>query len=146
MDQLGSCFKNSIRIGMHQPIHESCHSEERQATKNLALAVESTQRFTARSLRKAQGRLFASLLSAGYHREAQVALWRSEKKRFAVNDEEYHLRRRAVAVPVFDNTGNVMSTLSVDGATSEIPIQRIPQLAQELIEMAEDVSRQIDPH
>jgi IclR family transcriptional regulator, acetate operon repressor len=64
-------------------------------------------------------------------------------RRFAVNDEEYLPQRRAVAAPIFDSVGNVISALSVDGTTAEIPVAEIYRVADELVEMVEDISRQI---
>jgi DNA-binding IclR family transcriptional regulator len=48
-----------------------------------------------------------------------------------------------VAAPIFDSIGNVISSLSVNGTTAEIPLEQIPRIADELAEMVEDISRQI---
>ncbi len=66
-----------------------------------------------------------------------------KKQRFAVNNEEYLPHRRAVAAPIFDNLGNVISSLSVDGTTAEIPVEEIARVARELVGMVQDISRQI---
>jgi DNA-binding IclR family transcriptional regulator len=65
------------------------------------------------------------------------------RKRFALNDEEYLPQRRAVAAPIFDSLGNVVSSVSVDGTTTEIPLEQIARIADALVEMVEDISRQI---
>jgi len=65
------------------------------------------------------------------------------KKRYAVNNEEYHLDRRAVAVPIFNSAAKVVAALSVDGSSVEIQIPRIPNLADVLLETGRDISREI---
>jgi DNA-binding IclR family transcriptional regulator len=65
------------------------------------------------------------------------------KKRYAVNDEEYHLDRRAVAVPIFNSAAKVVAALSVDGSSVEIQIPRLPNLADVLLETGRDISREI---
>jgi IclR family acetate operon transcriptional repressor len=64
-------------------------------------------------------------------------------KRYAVNLEEYHLNRRAVAAPVFDDSGGVIASISVYGSTSDIPVQRILDLADKLVAAGADISRQL---
>ena len=62
---------------------------------------------------------------------------------YAVSDEEYMLARRALAAPIFNDAGCVMAALSLDGSTTEIPIERIAVLADHLRESAQDISRLI---
>jgi DNA-binding IclR family transcriptional regulator len=66
-----------------------------------------------------------------------------KKNRYAVNDEEYHLDRRAVAVPIFNGAAKVLAALSVDGSSIEIQLPRISHLADALLETARDISREI---
>ena len=73
--------------------------------------------------------------------KAQLAEVR--KRRYAINDEEYHLDRRAVATPIFDFHGHVVASLSVDGSSAEIAVQHFSKLAADLIETAEEISREI---
>jgi DNA-binding IclR family transcriptional regulator len=73
----------------------------------------------------------------------KVGLAEIRKKHYSVNDEEYHLDRRAVAAPIFDSDGQVIASLSVDGSTSEMPTHRFPKLAAELLAVAEEISREI---
>jgi len=65
------------------------------------------------------------------------------KKGYAVNDEEYHLDRRALAVPIFNGVAKVVAALSVDGSSVEIQTPRIPYLADALLETGRDISREI---
>lgn len=63
------------------------------------------------------------------------------KKGYAVSDEEYLLARRALAAPIFNDSGHVMAAVSLDGSTTEIPMERINVLAEQLREAAQDISR-----
>lgn len=65
------------------------------------------------------------------------------KKQYAVNDEEYHLDRRAVATPIFDDHRNVTASLSVDGSTAEIATHHFSKLAAILRTAAEEIAREI---
>ncbi len=60
---------------------------------------------------------------------------------YAVNDEEQVLGVRAVAAPVFDPAGSVVAAVTVRGSTRDIPSYRVEQLGNELIRIADDVSR-----
>jgi len=55
---------------------------------------------------------------------------------FAVNDEEQVPGVKAVAVPVLDSLGTVVASVSVRGSTSQIPTQRVPLLAREMISLS----------
>ncbi len=52
---------------------------------------------------------------------------------FAVNDEEQVAGIRAVAVPVLDSNGAVITAFSVRGSTGQIPSSRLPQLGREML-------------
>ena len=65
------------------------------------------------------------------------------KKSYSFNDQEYHLDRRAVAVPIFNNAQRVIASLSLDGCSSEIPLPRVPHIAAELLEGAREISRHL---
>jgi len=41
-----------------------------------------------------------------------------------------------VAVPVLDSLGTVVASVSVRGSTSQIPTQRVPLLAREMISLS----------
>jgi len=68
------------------------------------------------------------------------------KRHYAVNDEEYHLDRRAVAAPILNDDGNVIASLSVDGSTTEIPAQHLSKVATVVLQAAEEISREIVSH
>jgi IclR family KDG regulon transcriptional repressor len=59
---------------------------------------------------------------------------------YALDDEEFEVGIRAVAAPIQDIDGNVIAALSMPGPTNRITPERIPEIAQALVEAAEAVS------
>jgi len=62
---------------------------------------------------------------------------------YAVNDEEQVLGIRAVAAPILDGLGNVITCISVRGSVDQIPHTRVPELGGEMIRAARDMALQI---
>jgi DNA-binding IclR family transcriptional regulator len=61
-------------------------------------------------------------------------------KGYAVNDEEQVHGVRAVAAPVLDSLGNVITCISVRGSVDQIPRARFPELGKEMIRAARDMA------
>jgi DNA-binding IclR family transcriptional regulator len=59
---------------------------------------------------------------------------------YALDDEEFEVGIRAVAAPIQDIDGNVIAEMSMPGPTNRITPDRIPEIAQALVEAAEAVS------
>ena len=59
---------------------------------------------------------------------------------YALNDEEFEVGLRAVSAPIWDIDGNPIAALSMPGPTNRITPERIPEIAQALVEAAEAVS------
>jgi IclR family KDG regulon transcriptional repressor len=59
---------------------------------------------------------------------------------YALDDEEFEVGIRAVAAPIQDIDGNVIAALSMPGPTNRITPDRIPEIAQALVEAAEAAS------
>ena len=59
---------------------------------------------------------------------------------YALDDEEFEVGIRAVAATIQDIDGNVIAALSMPGPTNRITPERIPEIAQALMEAAEAVS------
>jgi IclR family KDG regulon transcriptional repressor len=59
---------------------------------------------------------------------------------YALNDEEFEVGLRAVSAPIWDIDGNLIAALSMPGPTNRITPERIPEIAQALVEAAEAVS------
>ncbi|TEU10090.1 MAG: IclR family transcriptional regulator [Anaerolineales bacterium] len=59
---------------------------------------------------------------------------------YALDDEEFEVGIRAVAAPIRDIDGNVIAEMSMPGPTSRLTPERIPEIAQALVEAASAVS------
>jgi DNA-binding IclR family transcriptional regulator len=59
---------------------------------------------------------------------------------YAHDDEEFEVGVRAVSAPIRDIDGNLIAALSMPGPTNRITPERIPEIAQALVEAAEAVS------
>ena len=62
------------------------------------------------------------------------------QKGFAIDDEEYEEGCRCIAAPIKDSTGKVIAALAISGATIRISYDRIPSLAETVVEIALKVS------
>ena len=59
---------------------------------------------------------------------------------YAVDDGEYGLGVRAVAAPISDIDGNVIAEISMPGPSARLTPDRVPGIAQALIEVADAIS------
>lgn len=62
---------------------------------------------------------------------------------WAADDEEDVLDIRCAAAPVLDSRGEVTGAVSAVGTISQVPVERLPQLAEELIMTAERISERL---
>jgi DNA-binding IclR family transcriptional regulator len=62
---------------------------------------------------------------------------------YAINDEEQVHGVRAVAAPVIDSLGTVITCISVRGLVDQIPHSRLPELGKEMIRVARDIALHI---
>jgi IclR family KDG regulon transcriptional repressor len=62
---------------------------------------------------------------------------------YALDDEEFEVGIRAVAVPIRDIEGNVIAHLSMPGPTNRLTPERIPEIAEALMETANAVSAHV---
>ncbi|MFA6507949.1 MAG: IclR family transcriptional regulator [Treponemataceae bacterium] len=63
------------------------------------------------------------------------------KKGFAVSDAEHDDMVRSVAAPIRDHDGQVIASLSALGIVSRITLELVPEVAQKVIEAAQEISR-----
>lgn len=61
---------------------------------------------------------------------------------FAINHEEYHVNRRAIAVPILSESGEAIAAISVDGMSPQILPSRVPQLVEQLYAASREISRE----
>jgi DNA-binding IclR family transcriptional regulator len=59
---------------------------------------------------------------------------------YALDDGEFEVGIRAVAVPIRDTDGNVIAAMSMPGPAERLPLERIPEMAQAMVEAANAVS------
>lgn len=59
---------------------------------------------------------------------------------YGLDEEEFEAGIRAVAVPIRDIEGNVVAQMSMPGPTNRLTVERIPEIAQALMEVANAIS------
>jgi len=69
----------------------------------------------------------------------------TRQRGYALDDEELEVGIRAVSAPIWDIDGNLIAALSMPGPTNRITPERIPEIAQALVEAAEAVSGHVLP-
>jgi DNA-binding IclR family transcriptional regulator len=75
--------------------------------------------------------------------DLEAHLAETRQKGFGVNDEEHILGVRGVAGPVFNHIGSVIASVSVRGSLTEIPDWRIQDLGNDVIYVAQEISRHL---
>lgn len=70
-------------------------------------------------------------------REELEVVW---QRGYALDDEEFEVGIRAVAVPIRDIDGNVIAEMSMPGPAERLALERIPEMAQAMVEVANAVS------
>jgi IclR family acetate operon transcriptional repressor len=77
--------------------------------------------------------------AAEIHRETEI----TRKRGFSLDDEEFHLGVRCLAVPVFGSDGTCVAAIGITAATVRFPKERIPQMAADVKAAAGELSRLI---
>jgi DNA-binding IclR family transcriptional regulator len=67
----------------------------------------------------------------------------TRQRGYGLDDEEFELGIRAVSVPIRDIDGNVIAAMSMPGPSNRLTPERIPEIAQALIETANVVSAHV---
>ena len=62
---------------------------------------------------------------------------------YAVDDEEYHSGVRCIASPVRDMQSHVVAAIGITGPSIEITSDRIPDLANRVMQAADQLSRSL---
>jgi len=62
------------------------------------------------------------------------------KEGYATDDEEFTTGVRCVAAPVFDFRGKVIGALGISGPAARIPIENIPEIADQVVSVAQALS------
>jgi DNA-binding IclR family transcriptional regulator len=67
----------------------------------------------------------------------------TRQRGYGLDDEEFEVGIRAVSVPVCDIDGNVIAAMGVPGPSNRLTSERIPEIAEALIETANAVSAHV---
>jgi IclR family KDG regulon transcriptional repressor len=67
----------------------------------------------------------------------------TRQRGYALDDEEFEEGIRAVSAPIRDIDGNVIAAMSIPGPTNRLTAERIPEVAQALVEAADAVSAHV---
>jgi IclR family acetate operon transcriptional repressor len=67
----------------------------------------------------------------------------TRKRGFSLDDEEFNLGVRCLAVPVFSADGTCVAAIGITAATVRFPKERIPQMAADVKAAAGELSRLI---
>jgi DNA-binding IclR family transcriptional regulator len=62
---------------------------------------------------------------------------------YAVDDEEFDLGVRCIAVPIFDFRGKVVGSIGISGPSSRVKRERLPELAAIVIEIGKALSERM---
>ena len=62
------------------------------------------------------------------------------KNQYAIDDEELEKGWRCIAAPIFDCEQNVVAAIGLNGKSSMVSMQRLPELAQRVISSAAQIS------
>jgi IclR family acetate operon transcriptional repressor len=71
----------------------------------------------------------------------QEQLAQIRRQGYAVDDEENEIGIRCIGSPIFDHAGRLAGALSISGWTITMTHERLPQLAQELIQNCQGISQ-----
>ncbi|MBE3577921.1 MAG: IclR family transcriptional regulator [Limnochordales bacterium] len=73
--------------------------------------------------------------------KAELAATR--RRGYAIDNMEHEWGIRCIAVPIRDETGRVVASISVSGPSERLPLEELGEMAQPLIALGLDVSRRL---
>jgi DNA-binding IclR family transcriptional regulator len=62
---------------------------------------------------------------------------------YAVDDEEFDLGVRCIAVPVFDFRGKAAASIGISGPATRVTLERLPELAAIVVEVGQALSERM---
>ena len=60
---------------------------------------------------------------------------------WAMDHEEYEIGNRCIAAPIYDYCGEIVAAISASGSTIQIPDEKIPEIAEGVMQIAHEISR-----
>jgi DNA-binding IclR family transcriptional regulator len=123
----------AARIGRHLPVHCT-------ASGRVFLAFLPAQ--VVEPILSAPLRAFTAktITSPARLREELEA---TRQRGYGLDDEEFEVGIRAVSAPIRDIDGNVIAAMSMPGPSNRLAPERIPEIAQALVEAANAVSAHV---
>ena len=107
---------------------------------NAPTAVGATSGKTCHAKSKPTKRTAHTLtLVPEIKREAEL----TRKRGYSLDDEEFNLGVRCLAVPVYGSDGNCVAAIGITAATVRFPKERIPAMAADVKAAAAELSRLI---
>jgi DNA-binding IclR family transcriptional regulator len=67
----------------------------------------------------------------------------TRQRGYSLDDEEFEEGIRAVSAPIRNIDGNVIAALSVVGPANRMPPQRMQEIADSLVQTADDISAHV---
>jgi len=120
-------------VGMRLPAHAT-------ASGKLFLAYRSAEELDA-YLDQPMVRYTDKTITTPEQLRGQLELVR--RQGYASDEEELELGIRAVAAPIFNQNGEIVAAMSMPGPASRMTLERIPEIAESLIEAGRAVSRRL---
>ena len=72
--------------------------------------------------------------------DAQISAYAGRSK-YATDHEEYEIGNRCIAAPIYDYCGEIVAAISASGSTIQIPDEKIPEIAEGVMQIAHEISR-----
>ena len=118
----------NAQVGTLNPLHSTALGKALLAFGDLELPP-TLESFTAHTL-TSSARLRKNL--------EQVRI-----QGYAVDDEEFDLGVRCIAVPVFDFRGKVVGSIGISGPATRVTPERLPELAMRVVEIGKALSERM---
>lgn len=75
--------------------------------------------------------------------DLQKDLATARSRGYTIDDVEHEEGVRCIGVPVLDQTGNVVASISISAPTQRLPTERVPELARRVMEAGTEMSRRL---
>lgn len=134
------CYESTKRlrtysvIGVRGPLH--CTSVGKailawlpENTRDQLMSSLTYERFTENTITSPQ--------------QLRQDLSTSRDRGYTIDDVEHEEGVRCIGVPVFDQTGAVVASISISAPTQRIPVEEVPELAQRVMKAGREMSHRL---
>lgn len=77
----------------------------------------------------------------GSLQELEEELRKVRSQGWAMDHEEYEIGNCCIAAPIYDYCGEIVAAISASGSTIQIPDEKIPEIAEGVMQIAHEISR-----